>query len=72
MYFTIGFIVGVLIGLTVFVISKCKRPKTSGAFVMDFTDPLKDVCRLELAEDLNSIYTKQYITLQVVKPKSQD
>lgn len=50
------------IGLTVIL---GKKQKPSGTFVMDFSDPLKDICRLELAEDLNSIYQKKQIILTV-------
>ena len=64
-YFTIGFLAGALIGLIVHITSKHKVPKVSGTFIMDFSDPLKDVCRLDLEEDLNSIYVKDYIVLKV-------
>lgn len=67
MYFGIGLIVGVLIGLLIHALFK---PKASGSFIMDFSDPLKDICRLDLAEDLNSIYTKKRIILQVVTHES--
>jgi hypothetical protein len=64
MYFGIGLIVGLVIGLIMHVIFS-RKPKTSGSFIMDFSDPLKDVCRLDLTEDLNSIYGKKYIVLAV-------
>ena len=39
--------------------------KPSGTFVIDLSDPLKDVCRLELDESIDSIYTKKRIILNV-------
>lgn len=58
--FAIGLVVGS--AFAVFVLHK----KSSGAFVIDFSDPAKDVCRLELSENLNSIYLKKQILLNVV------
>lgn len=63
-YFAIGLLVGVLIGVIYNVVSK-RKLRASGTFVMDFSDPLKDICRLDLAEDLNSIYEKPFIVLEV-------
>lgn len=60
MEFAIGIIVGLLLH---FVFGERKKP--SGTFFIDFTDPDKDVCRLELSENLNDIYTKKRITLNV-------
>lgn len=60
MEFAIGIIVGLLL---YFVFGERKKP--SGTFFIDFTDPDKDVCRLELSENLNDIYTKKQITLNV-------
>lgn len=57
-------IIGIFVGAMIYhVIVGRKRPV--GTFVMDFTDPLKDVCRLELDRDLNEIYSKKHIYLQV-------
>lgn len=63
--FMIVGIVGVIIGywLAYFTIKMDNR--TSGTFVIDLTDPLKDVCRFEMEESLESIYSKQRITLNV-------
>lgn len=58
------FIVGVFIGC-VLRYAFGERKKPSGSFVMDFSDPMKDVCRLELDEDINTLYSKKYITLNV-------
>lgn len=67
MEFVIGIIVGFLIGATSFklYIDK-KNKKVSGSFIMDFTDPMKDICRLELEESLDSIYSKKRISLNVI------
>ena len=67
MYFGIGVIVGVLIGLAIQALFK---PKASGSFIMDFSDPLKDICRLDLEEDLNSVYAKKRIVLKVITHES--
>lgn len=58
------FFLGLFTGIVVMIFVR-KKPKPSGTFVMDFTDPLKDVCRMELSEDLNSIYQKKQIVLNV-------
>ena len=63
--FMIVGVVGIIIGfwLSSFVIKKTNKP--SGTFVMDLTDPMKDVCTFELDESLESIYSKNQITLNV-------
>ena len=67
MEFVIGIIVGFLIGATSFKLyTDKKNKKVSGSFIMDFTDPMKDICRLELEESLDSIYSKQRISLNVI------
>ena len=60
MEFLIGIFVG---GLLYWLFFEHKKP--SGTFIMDFTDPDKDVCRLDLDEDLNDIYKKKQILLNV-------
>ena len=60
MEFLIGLFVG---GLLYWLFFDHKKP--SGTFIMDFSDPNKDVCRLELDEDINDIYTKKKIILNV-------
>ena len=64
LFMVIG-VVGVIIGfwLTLFVTKKHDKP--SGTFVIDLTDPMKDICRFELDESLESIYSKTQITLNV-------
>ena len=58
------FIAGAVSALLIYFLFK-DRSKPSGTFVMDFTNPKKDVCKLELDEDLNTIYSKKYIKLRV-------
>lgn len=66
MNFIIGLVIGLIVGFAAgFIFAKTRKPKTSGTFVMDFSDPIKDVCRLELAEDLNVLYQKKYMTLTI-------
>ena len=70
----IGIILGMLIGgLLFYIFNKRKQQqRPSGRFVIDFSDPMKDICRLELDEDLNSIYMKKSILLDVITLGSQD
>ena len=58
------FFAGLFVGIGLMIPIR-RKPKPSGVFVMDFSDPLKDVCRLELVEDLNSIYQKKQIVLDI-------
>lgn len=71
----IGIFIGLYVGVLcsyIFVKIKKSKHKPSGRFVMDFSDPTKDICRLELDEDLNSIYTKKSIVLEIVAIDSQE
>lgn len=72
MEFLIGYFGGLFIGILLFYIFNKRKQRPSGVFVMDFSDPLKDVCRLELSEDLNSIYTKKSIVLNIQAIGSQE
>ena len=66
MDFILGFLIGGLIGLSIMLISNSKtNNKVSGTFVIDLRDPTKDICRFEMDESLNSIYSKKQITLNV-------
>lgn len=58
------FLIGIFIGALIFWLFR-DRKKPSGTFFIDFSDPMKDVCRLELDENLNSIYSKKQIILSV-------
>ena len=61
--FVIGIFVG---GLMFWLFFDRKKPiKPSGTFVIDFLDPVKDVCRIELDESIDNIYTKKEIVLRV-------
>lgn len=63
MEFFIGMIAGFVIGFSLSLLFRRKKP--SGTFVMDFSDPAKDICTLELDENLDSIYKKKRIILKV-------
>ena len=64
MEFLIGLFAGIIgVGLCEFIIHKRKRP--AGTFIIDFSDPMKDICRLELDESIDEIYTKKQITLKI-------
>jgi hypothetical protein len=55
------FLGGVLVGY-----SYCmSHTKPSGTFVIDVSDPMKDICRLELAESLDSMFYKKTIVLNI-------
>lgn len=58
------FIVGIWVGLLLYYIFGVRK-KPSGTFVIDLRDPEKDVCRLEMDDSLNDIYTKKRIILNV-------
>ena len=54
------FIVGIWVGLLLFYVFGVRK-KPSGTFVIDLRDPEKDVCRLEMDDSLNDIYSKKQI-----------
>ena len=58
-------ITGMIIGggITYFILISDNKP--SGTFVIDLTDPMKDVCRFEMDESLETIYSKKQIVLNV-------
>ena len=58
------FIVGIWVGLLLFYVFGVRK-KPSGTFVIDLRDPEKDVCRLEMDDSLNNIYSKKQIILNV-------
>ena len=67
------FLIGIFVGaLLYYAFTKPKKPV--GSFIIDFSDPMKDVCRLELDEDINDIYAMKSIVLKVktVRDISQD
>lgn len=58
------FVIGIFVGaLLCWLFAERKKP--SGTFVIDVSDPAKDVCRLELEENINSIWSKKQIILKV-------
>ena len=57
-------IVGLVIGFSTRYILN-KRIKPSGTFVIDVSDPMKDICRFEMNESLDTIYAKKQIVLDV-------
>lgn len=58
------FVIGILVGGLLYYVF-VDRKKPSGTFIIDLSDPAKDVCRLELDENLNEIYEKKQIILNV-------
>ena len=67
------FLIGIFVGaLLYYAFTRPKKPV--GSFIIDFSDPMKDVCRLELVEDINDIYAMKSIVLKVktVRDISQD
>ena len=58
------FVIGIFVGALLFWLFFGHK-KPSGTFVMDFRDPNKDICRLELDDSLDAIYSKKSITLKV-------
>jgi len=60
-YLLIGVIIGILV--TCYTIKKVSKP--SGTFVIDVSDPMKDICNLQLDETLDSIFSKKKIILRV-------
>ena len=58
------FIVGIFVGGLLFWLF-FTRKKPSGVFHIDFSDPMKDVCKLELHENLNDIYSKKCMVLKI-------
>lgn len=67
------FLIGIFVGALLFYVF-AKRKRASGTFVIDLSDPSKDVCRLELDESLNNIYTKKQVIFKVkaIEASSQE
>lgn len=59
------FLIGIFVGALLYYVFGKRRDKPSGTFVIDLTDPTKDVCNLELSENLNDIYMKKQIILNI-------
>ena len=60
----VEFVVGIFIGAILYYVF-AERKKPSGTFVIDMSDPMKDICRFEMDESLNTIYSKKLILLKV-------
>ena len=60
----VEFLIGIFVGAILYY-AFGERKRASGTFVIDFSDPVKDVCKLELDEDINDIYLKKQIILNV-------
>lgn len=58
------FVIGIIVGALLFYVF-VDRKRSSGTFVIDLSDPDKDICRLDLHEDLNDIYSKKSIMLKI-------
>ena len=65
MEYLIFLVAGIIVGsvITYFTINKNVKP--SGTFVIDLSDPMKDICTFEMDESLDSIYSKKQIILNV-------
>lgn len=64
MEFILVYLLGCL-NAVLFVWIHNKSRKPSGTFVMDFSNPDEEFCKLVMDEDLNSIYTKKEIILRI-------
>lgn len=60
----VEFVIGIIVGAILYYAFGVRK-KPSGTFVIDLRDPEKDVCRLEMDDNLNDIYSKRQITLNV-------
>ena len=65
MEYLIMIVIGMIIGGGITYFTVLKENKPSGTFVIDLSDPMKDVCRMEMDESLDSIYSKKQIVLNV-------
>lgn len=57
-------LIGVGVGMLLYHIL-FDHDRAAGTFILDFTNPEKDVCKLDLEESLNTIYSRKYIWLRV-------
>lgn len=65
MWYFLVLLIGITFGSVVTYFTISKKLKPSGTFVIDVSDPMKDICRFEMDESLDSIYSKKYIVLKV-------
>lgn len=60
----LGIVIGLIIGVITTLIFK-PRIKSSGVFIIDSTNPDEEFPRLEFYENLNSMYNKKRIMLDI-------
>lgn len=67
------FVVGIFVGGLLFWLF-FTRKKPIGTFVIDFSDPMKDVFRFDWEVDINTVYTKKYVLfkVKVIEESSQE
>ena len=65
MEYLIMMVIGMIVGGGITYFTARKEFKPSGTFVIDLSDPTKDICRFEMDESLDSIYSKKQIILNV-------
>ena len=65
MEYLIMLVIGMIVGGGIMYFTLLNEFKPSGTFVIDLSDPMKDVCRMEMDESLDSIYSKKQIVLNV-------
>lgn len=65
MGYLFAFAVGLIVGCVITYYLTVKKVRPSGTFVIDLSDPMKDICRFEMEESLESIYAKKRIVLNI-------
>lgn len=65
MEFLVCMIIGMIIGGGITYFTIISEFKSSGTFVIDVSDPMKDICRFEMTDSLETIYSKKQIVLDV-------
>ena len=65
MEYALVLLAGIVIGILVTSYAIKKQSKPSGTFIIDVSDPMKDMCNLQLDESLDAIFSKKKIILRV-------
>ena len=65
MGYLVCIVIGMIVGGGITYVTIISELKPSGTFVIDVSDPMKDICRFEMDESLDSIYSKKQILLNV-------
>ena len=65
MLYIFVFLAGIIVGGVISYFEVKNATKPSGTFVIDLSDPMKDVCRFEMDDSLDAIYSKKRIVLKV-------